>query len=83
MNAAHLYTRVCSHLRSLGLGQGARGPHGFRHAFASRLLGNGHSLKTIADMLGHRDINSTFIYTKVDFRTLADVPLDWPEVNHE
>lgn len=83
MHADHLYTRVCSRLRSLGLGQGARGPHGFRHAFASRLLNNGHSIKTIADMLGHRDINSTFIYTKVDFRTLADVPLDWPGVNHE
>jgi len=78
-----LYNCVCSRLRSLGLGQGARGPHGFRHAFASRLLGNGHSIKTIADMLGHRDINSTFIYTKVDFRTLTDVPLDWPEVKHE
>ena len=83
ISAAHLYARVCSRLRGLGLGQGARGPHGFRHAFASRLLGNGHSIKTIADMLGHRDINSTFIYTKVDFRTLAEVPLDWPEVNCE
>ena len=79
MQADHLYTRVCSRLRGLGLGDGPRGPHGFRHAFASRLLGNGHSMKTIADMLGHRDINSTFIYTKVDFRTLAQVPLDWPE----
>jgi len=77
MQADHLYTRVCSRLKSLGLGDGPRGPHGFRHAFASRLLGNGHSIKTIADMLGHRDINSTFIYTKVDFRTLDQVPLDW------
>ncbi len=78
MQADHLYTRVCSRLQSLGLGDGPRGPHGFRHAFASRLLDNGHSIKTIADMLGHRDINSTFIYTKVDFRTLEQVPLDWP-----
>jgi len=78
MQADHLYTRICSRLRSLGLGDGPRGPHGFRHAFATRLLDNGHSIKTIADMLGHRDINSTFIYTKVDFRTLEQVPLDWP-----
>jgi site-specific recombinase XerD len=77
MQADHLYTRVCSRLKSMGLGNGPRGPHGFRHAFASRLLDNGHSIKTIADMLGHRDINSTFIYTKVDFRTLEQVPLDW------
>jgi len=83
LSPTSLYNCICSRLRSLGLGQGARGPHGFRHAFASRLLGNGHSIKTIADMLGHREINSTFIYTKVDFRTLAEVPLDWPEVKHE
>ncbi len=73
-----LYARIRSLMKGLGLGHGVRGPHGFRHAFASRMLGNGHSMKTIADMLGHRDINSTFIYTKVDFQTLADVPLDWP-----
>jgi len=83
MHADHLYARVCSRLKRLGLDHGARGPHGFRHAFASRMLGNGHSMKTIADMLGHRDINSSFIYTKVDFRTLAEVPLDWPGVNDE
>ena len=56
------------------------GSHAFRHAFASRMLKHGQSLKTIADMLGHRNINSTFIYTKVDLETLRQLPLDWPEV---
>jgi site-specific recombinase XerC len=37
-------------------------------------------MKTIADLLGHRSIDSTFIYTKVDLQTLAQLPLDWPEV---
>ncbi len=57
-------------------------PHGagvFRHGFASRMLGAGYSLKSIADMLGHRDIQTTAIYAKVDFRMLASVALEWPE----
>jgi uracil-DNA glycosylase len=52
----------------------------FRHGFASRMLEHGQTLKTIADMLGHRDINTTFIYTKVDLKTLRQLPFDWPEV---
>ena len=57
----------------------ALGAHVFRHCFASRILKQGHSLKSIADMLGHRCISSTFIYTKVDFRVLNQVPLEWPK----
>lgn len=55
------------------------GPHVFRHAFATRMLQQRHSLKSIADMLGHRRIQTTFIYTKVDFQNLSQVALDWPE----
>lgn len=56
------------------------GSHVFRHGFATRMLQQGQSLKTIADLLGHRHLNSTFIYTKVDLITLQQLPLDWPEV---
>ena len=56
------------------------GSHTFRHGFATSMLKKGHSLKIIADMIGHRSIHSTFIYTKVDFQALKQVPLDWPEV---
>lgn len=31
-------------------------------------------------LLRHRNVNSTFIYTQVDFETLKQLPLDWPEV---
>jgi len=55
------------------------GPHMFRHAFATRMLQQKHTLKTIADMLGHRCIETTFIYTKVDFQNLNQVALEWPE----
>jgi integrase/recombinase XerD len=56
-----------------------KGSHAFRHGFATRMLQRGQSLKTIADLLGHRNINTTFMYTKVDLPTLRQLPLDWPE----
>ena len=71
---------VHARMRRAGVSGRPMGSHTFRHAFASRLLRQGQSIKTIADLLGHRNINTTFIYTKVDFATLRQLPLDWPEV---
>jgi site-specific recombinase XerD len=71
---------VARRMRQAGVSGCPLGSHAFRHAFASRMLEHGQSLKTIADMLGHRHINTTFIYTKVDLETLKQLPLDWPEV---
>jgi integrase/recombinase XerD len=58
----------------------SNGTHAFRHCFASRMVNRGHSLKAVADILGHRALSTTFIYTKVDFGNLAQVALEWPEV---
>jgi site-specific recombinase XerD len=54
------------------------GSHSLRHAWATQMLREGRSLKTIADLLGHRELDSTRIYAKVDFGQLATVPLPWP-----
>ena len=70
---------VARAMRRAGVTEITRGSCSFRHAFATRMLQHGQSLKVIADMLGHRDINTTFIYTKVDLKTLSSLPLDWPE----
>ncbi len=51
-----------------------------RHAFATRLMEQEVPIKTIADLLGHRRINTTFIYTKVDLRHLRLLAREWPEV---
>ncbi len=56
----------------------SRGTHSFRHGFATRLTGK-LPLKHIADMLGHRDLASTFIYSKVDLQALRETALPWPE----
>lgn len=76
MKADNLYIMIAARMRCLGITGPALGPHGFRHCFATRMLNGGQSLKTIADMLGHRDVNSTFIYTKIDFETLKHLPMD-------
>ncbi|MBU4387790.1 site-specific integrase, partial [Candidatus Dependentiae bacterium] len=49
------------------------GPHSLRHACATRLINQGASLKTIADQLGHRDLETTRIYAKVDLSHLREV----------
>jgi len=57
----------------------SKGAHAFRHCFATRMLQNGHPLKAVADLLGHRHLGTTFIYTKVDFNALKQVALEWPQ----
>jgi site-specific recombinase XerD len=49
------------------------GAHCLRHACASQLLEAGFTLKQIADHLGHRSMNSTRIYTKIDLHGLREV----------
>lgn len=78
---ANVSSMVAHRMRQAGVSGPPSGSHTFRHAFAMRMLKHGQSLKTIADMLGHRHINTTFIYTKVDLETLTQLPLDWPEVS--
>ena len=58
---------VRGRLAQAGILTRSKGSHIFHcHAFrVTRLLGTGHSLKTIADLLGHRDLGSATIYTKV------------------
>jgi len=66
-------------IRAAGIQVPSKGAHAFRHCFATRMLQEGHCLKAIADVLGHRHLGTTFIYTKVDFNALRQVGLEWPE----
>jgi len=56
------------------------GSHSFRHAFAKRMVNNSEPFKHVADMLGHKILNSTMIYTKIDLPRLRQAAHEWPEV---
>lgn len=68
-------------LRRAGIaGLASTGSHVLRHTLATRMIRHGATLKEIADVLGHRCLDTTTIYAKVDLPALADVGLPWPEV---
>lgn len=66
------------HIKKAGLKVARCGTSTLRHSWAIRALTQGSSIKTIADMLGHRWVHNTFIYAKADLNTLREVALPWP-----
>jgi integrase/recombinase XerD len=53
-------------------------PYCLRHGFAMRLLGRGVGMKAIGDLLGHRSLDSTSAYLRINTEAMRDVALSVP-----
>lgn len=60
------------YVRAAGLGS-IGSCHLFRHAMATQMLENGADVRFIQAMLGHADIKTTQVYTRVSIRALKDI----------
>lgn len=68
--ARSVQARLAQVARELGLGVHVH-PHVLRHSFASHLLQSSGDLRAVQELLGHANISTTQIYTKLDWQHLA------------
>lgn len=61
-----------------GINAPTTGAHQFRHGLASEMLRGGASLGEIGEVLGHRHVETTAIYAKVDLNALRTLAVAWP-----
>lgn len=64
-------------LRRAGIDSPTKGAHLLRHSLATQMLGGGASLGEIAEILRHRNPQTTTIYAKVDLVSLHTLALPW------
>ena len=82
----YLFPSRGKHLTRQGVGQALKNlaltsglnpeffsPHGLRHAFATHLMSRGVDLITLKQLLGHRDISTTQIYTHVETQRWSEL----------
>lgn len=73
-----VYNLVANAYKGLDIKTRHKGGHSLRHACASRLVNNGGTLKDASDLLGHRLLDTTRIYAKIDLKRLQEVAkMEW------
>mgnify|MGYP002732832837 CR=1 FL=1 len=72
ISTAMIWQRVRLRSQQAGLTQVVH-PHVLRHSFASHVLQSSGDLRAVQELLGHANISTTQIYTRLDFQHLAQV----------
>lgn len=70
MTSAMVWQRLKTRSQQAGLQQAVH-PHMLRHSFASHLLQSSQDLRAVQELLGHANISTTQVYTRLDFQHLA------------
>lgn len=79
LNGLRISHTIRNYMQRAGVHRRGGGSVMLRHSWAIRALAHDAPIKAIADVLGHRRINTTFIYAKADLKTLKQVAMPWPE----
>jgi integrase/recombinase XerD len=79
LSGQDISTLVRKYMTQAGVKKPKSGSNTLRHSWAIRALAQDSPMKAIADVLGHRCLNTTFIYAKADLKMLRQVAMPWPK----
>ena len=72
LDRIHVYGIVRRYLKLAGIDKGKRGPHILRHTFCTRLHQKGVDPFTIKDLAGHKSLNTTMRYIRIENKEQAE-----------
>jgi len=72
LTRSYVYGIVRRYLKLAGIDKGKRGPHILRHTFCTRLHQKGVGPFTIKDLAGHKNLNTTMRYIKIENKEQAE-----------